>query len=282
MTIPLIVLAIFAAVAGLILNPVLLKHALHLHALPMDHWLEPLFERAVQIGTHTKAGAEKVEWLCTGGAFLAFATGSGLAYWTYLLQNGAPAKQWANAAPGLHKMLLDKWRVDEAYDATVLSGVDALADTMQSVDRGVVDGILARLSALLVAAFGTVLRAFQTGVVHVYSAFMVVGLAAVGWFFVVPHCEGRVVDKGNGDYEVQAAPGIGYGFFWLEQGANAPEKIRFTGQDKSPQVHLEPGGKKTMELQITNGFGMKAKKTFVIERPKAPEPMDMDGAPHGS
>ena len=66
--------------------------------------------------------------------------------------------------------MLDKWRVDELYEETVIVGVDALADTAASVDQGIVDCIIARLTALIVAALGTVLRVVQNGVVHVYAA----------------------------------------------------------------------------------------------------------------
>jgi general secretion pathway protein E len=38
----------------------------------------------------------------------------------YIVQNGAPAKKLAEGNKGLHQLLLDKWRVDEFYDATVL------------------------------------------------------------------------------------------------------------------------------------------------------------------
>ena len=123
-------------------------------------------------------------------ASCAFVVGTALAYWMYIARAGrAGEARWRRRIPGLHQLLLDKWRVDELYDATVIAMVDALADTFAAVDQSVVDGILARLTALVVAGLGDVLRAFQNGVVHVYAAIMVVGLAAMGWFFVVPHAE---------------------------------------------------------------------------------------------
>ncbi|MFO0667000.1 MAG: NADH-quinone oxidoreductase subunit L [Polyangiaceae bacterium] len=270
MTVPLIILATFAAFAGLLLNPVLLKHVLHLHALPMDHWLEPVFEAATKhgMGIAVRPDAEKLEWLCTGGAFAAFASGSGLAYWVYIVQKGAPARSWAEAVPKLHKLLLDKWRVDELYDYTALSGVDALADTFEWTDRSIVDGIIAKLTSLLTALFGTILRAFQSGVVHVYAGAMVLGLGAVGYFLVAPHAEVQVVDKGEGNYDVIAAPGFGYGYKWLDDPGKEPEKSVFTGSDHAPAIKLEPGQSKTIELRVQNAFGMVAKKPVTISRPK--------------
>ncbi len=281
MTIPLILLAVFAAFAG-ILNPGLLKH--FGLPLPLEHWLEPLFEESVKVGVHAKEGAEHMELMCTAGAFGAFAVGVGLAYWVYVVQKGAPAKQWAEAVPKLYKLLLDKWRVDEAYEASVLSGVDALADTATSVDKGVVDGILARLTALLVAAFGTILRALQTGVVHVYAGMMVVGLAGLGWFFVMPHPDGHVVEKGSGDYSIVAAPGVGYGYIWAEDGAKRPEKEVFSGTAAFP-LHVEPGNTKKVELKVRNAFGIVGTKTFEVTAPAKAAPaevIEMGQNGHGS
>ena len=156
----------------------------------------------------------------------------------YIARAGEPAKAMAEAAPGLYRLLLDKWRIDELYEVTV-AAVDALADTFAAFDVGVVDGILARLSALIVTGLGTVLRAFQTGVVHVYSAFMVIGLAAVGWFFIVPHPEATITSSGDGDYVVQASPGHGLLVpLGRERWTETPTPLTYGGQE-SVKVHLD-------------------------------------------
>src|SRR6185312_11701713 len=162
--------------------------------------------------------AEKLEWTLAVPGVLAFLVGTAIAYWMYVVEKGKPAERLAASAPGLHQLLVDKWRVDELYDATVIAAVDSLADTSAVVDRTIVDGILARLTSLVVAASGTVLRAFQNGVVHVYAAMMVVGIAALTWFFAVPHANATVVDAGNDDFVVTAAPGVGYGYRWDADG----------------------------------------------------------------
>src|SRR5262249_48768101 len=152
-----------------------------------------------------------------GVGALVFAVGSGVAYWMYILQKGAPAKQLADNFPALHNLLLNKWKVDELYKVTVLDMVDALAETAAAVDQWIVDGIIAKFTALIVAAFGTVLRALQNGVVHVYAAMMVVGFACIGWFFVMPHAE-VVTSELNGEYTLTAAPGMGYSYVWSGNG----------------------------------------------------------------
>ena len=176
----------------------------------MGKWLDPVFEDAVKAVGFRQPGAASMEWPLAACGISAFVIGTGISYWMYIAQAGKPAKALAEAMPGLHKFLMDKWRIDELYEVTVLAMVDALADTFAVFDQSVVDGLLPRLSSLIVVGLGTVLRVFQNGVVHVYAAFMVVGLAATGWFFVAPHADATVTTGDNGDYIVQASPGMGY------------------------------------------------------------------------
>jgi NADH-quinone oxidoreductase subunit L len=270
MTVPLVILATFSLLAG-ILNP-----GFHiLKEKPMDHWLEPVFKAAtdgaVVFGHNNDVEwAERMEWPLALGGILAFAFGSGLAYWMYVVKKGAPAAQAAKALPGLHKLLLDKWRVDELYDVTVIAMVDSLAETSAAFDRTIVDGVLARMTALIVTAAGTVLRVFQNGVVHMYAATMVVGLAAMTWFFAVPHANATVVGAGNDDYVVTAAPGVGYGYQWDADGDGKPDKPGFT-PDATVKLHIEPGQRVSVGLEVRNAFGLVKRKTInVVGRPQAP------------
>ena len=269
MTVPLIVLAAFSLFAG-VLNPGfgILKER------PMDHWLEPVFKSATEhalvfVNGHDEAWAEHLEWPLALGGLGAFLIGSGLAWWVYVAQRGEPARRLAQAVPGLYKLLLDKWRVDELYDVTIVAAVDSLAETSAAFDKTIVDGVLARLTSLVVAVAGTVLRAFQTGVVHVYAAMMVVGLAAVGWFFVVPHPNATVADTGTDDFVVTAAPGVGYAYRWDADGDGKPEKD--FGSDATLKVHVEHGKSQTVNLEVRNAFGLVRSKSIQVARP--PEPM---------
>ena len=269
MTVPLIILAAFSLFAG-VLDPGfgIFKER------PLDHWLEPVFkaatERAVVFENgHDAAWAEHLEWPLALGGFLAFVVGTGLAWWVYIAKRGAPAQRLAETQPGLYHLLLDKWRIDELYDATVIAALESLAETASAVDKSLIDAVLARLTALLVAASGTVLRAFQNGVVHVYAAMMVVGLAFAGWFFAVPHPNATVADAGNDDYLVTAAPGVGYAYRWDADGDGKPEKQDFGG-DTTLKLHLEPGKSQNVNLEVRNSFGLVRTKTIHLARPQEP------------
>ena len=148
------------------------------------------------------------------GILVAFG-GAFAAYYAYVMKNGAPARELAQKAPRLYELVLDKWRIDELYDATVIAIVEAFADTAALIDKWIVDGIIARLTSLAVAAAGALLRAFQTGVVHVYAAAIALGIACIGWFFVwQPQARATVREEAPGKYLVEASPGLGYSFRW--------------------------------------------------------------------
>ena len=269
MTIPLLILAAAAIVAG-IFNPAAIKMVMPSFSfLPLEHWLDPVFKDASRgIEMAEEHTAHTRELISTFGAFTAFALGSGLAWWVYIKEKGKPARELAAKLPGLYRWALDKWKVDEAYDKTVVAGVDALADTAASVDQGIVDFVLARLTSLIVAALGTILRVVQNGVVHVYAAVMVIGLFALGWFFVEPHADATVVEQ-NGDYTLKAGPGPGYTYRWYPDSTKDPQTKDFA-RTENIKVHLADGKSQTVKLEVRNAFGRIGSKDFTLVRPAAP------------
>ncbi len=259
MTVPLIILGTCAVFAGWL-------NAAPFHFEPMSKWLDPVFEDAVKGAVLLKPNAEHLVLPLMMPGIGAFLVGTGIAYWMYIVRAGEPARAAAEAAPGLYQLLLDKWRIDELYEVTVLAMVDALADTFAAFDVTIVDGILARLTSLVVVGLGTLLRAFQTGVVHVYAAFMVVGLAAMGWFFVAPHADASITSSGDGDYTVQASPGMGYTYRWDANGDGKPDAQQF-GNQQEVKVHLDAGQSQKVGVEVTNAFGFHGMKELSITRP---------------
>ncbi len=269
MTLPLILLGGLALVAGF-LNP-----GFHIFEHPpLEHWLDPVFD-IKHVFANAKphvieaANAASLEKVTALGGIGAFVIGSGLAYWVYAVKGGGPARTLTTMFPRLHRLLLNKWYVDEAYNATAIEAVDALADTSANViDPWIVDGILAKLSSFLVSAFGTLLRAFQNGVMHMYAALMVVGLAVCGWFFVMPHAQATVDVKPTG-VAITASPGPGYTYRWDINGDGKPDQETFSNQPVV-NVPLEPGASRNVTLEVTNSFGYTpfiAKKVVAVSRP---------------
>jgi NADH-quinone oxidoreductase subunit L len=269
MTVPLMILAVLSLFAGF-LNPAVFKETFNMESLPLDHWLDPTFEEATKGAVKVAENAHHIEWYLTLGAFGAFAVGTYLAYWMYIQKKGEPAQQMAESAGALYKGALNKWYVDEIYGATIVNGTDALADTAAAVDQSIVDGIIARATSLVVAALGTVLRTVQTGVVHVYAGLMVLGIAVLGFFFVLPHPDATVTQKTNGDFVLEAAPGIGYGYQWYPDASGKPSHEGFTG-DNVITLHPQPGQTATAKLRVVNAFGLTREREFTVESPPAPE-----------
>ena len=190
------------------------------------------------------------------GGFAAFAVGTGVAYWMYIMKRGAPAKRLAQAWPGLYRLVMDKWRIDELYDNTALAMVDALADTVRRVrQRRSSTASSPGHSALIVERrSGRILRAFQTGVVHVYAAFMVLGLVAFGWFFVAPHARTSIdasAASDSGDYVVNAGPGMGYQYRWDTNGDGKPDAQHIRRSGQQVKIHLDAG--KTQKVGRRSG-----------------------------
>ena len=73
------------------------------------------------------------------------------------ISNSATKKLAATSKADALKEVRD-FGLDEAYDASVISGVDALADSAVMIDRSFIDFLVARVTALAVRAAGLSLR----------------------------------------------------------------------------------------------------------------------------
>jgi NADH-quinone oxidoreductase subunit L len=261
MAFPVAILGAFALLAGF-----LWAEPLHLEAL--GEWLAPVFHETVGHNITTHASKALEMGLMVPGILACF-IGLGLAYQWYVKDEEKTPARLAAEWPRLHRAAYNKWYVDEIYDATVIGGTDALADGAALMDTWIVDGILAKLTALLVSAFGSILRAFQTGVVHVYGGILAIGTLALVVFFVRPHAEATVAKDGS-SFVVEAAPGIGYEYKWAVDGKEEPSFVAGDSAMKR-QVQVAEGASSTVVLEVRNSFGRTAKHTFTLSNPK-PEP----------
>jgi NADH-quinone oxidoreductase subunit L len=257
MWLPLAILGGLSLVAGLL-------NAHLLHWVAFDEWLAPVFEKSskfVQVAHHG-------EGLFIALAIAATTVGAGGAYYVYVQQQGEPARQFATSAPGFYALVRDKWRVDELYQATVIGAVETLAEISVWLDRWIVDGIIARLSAAIIAGVGTLLRFVHTGRVQAYAAVMVVGMGGLGWFFLMPRAEAKTVENhATGAYSVSATPGLGYSYRWDANGDGKWDAERF-GDRSEVSFNLNVDQTRKVVLEVKNAFGRVAEKEFTFQRPK--------------
>ncbi len=204
MAIPLIVLAIGSVIAGYVGVP---------HALGGSNWierfLEPSFEVHATAGeqaavaepgaiavaepgaggvseqaAHNGAEADaRTELLLMGVSSGVAIAGIGIAMFFWLRRPDAAAAL-ARRFSGAHRLLLNKYYVDEVYDATVVQPIKRVSQgaLWKGVDIGVIDGLVNGVGAAVRATSGT-LRRLQTGSVRTYAASLFLGVVLiVGWY----------------------------------------------------------------------------------------------------
>jgi NADH-quinone oxidoreductase subunit L len=174
MTIPLMILAVLSVAGGAIGWPASLGGG-----NAIEHWLEPVFERAAMklpMGAH---GVEPVEFLLMVLSVLVALTGILLARRWYLRTPEVPAAL-AERYPRLYGMLLNKYSVDEAYDAVVvrptLNGSEKLL--WKGLDVGVIDWLVNALPKAVGLLSGMV-RRVQTGVAQSYAVIFLLGVVSI-------------------------------------------------------------------------------------------------------
>ena len=139
MTVPLMILAVGAIVAGYVGIPAALGGSNQI-----EHFLEPAY--VAESAAHEEEGEHAVAHLSHAAelglmAFSVLIAGLGIAL-AYHLYVRRPKRAEALAAnwAGAHRLLTNKYYVDEVYDATVVKGTMSGARGLWSIDRNVVDG----------------------------------------------------------------------------------------------------------------------------------------------
>ncbi len=174
MTVPLVILALLSVVGGWVgLPPVLGPHLL---GGTEGGFLGPVFAdlHHVEGAGHGGHLSHAAEWALMGASTLVALAGFLVAWRRY----GRPAAAPLPAAPAgaWYRLLADKYRIDELYDALVVRPLAALSQFLwRWIDEILIDGLV-NFSGLAVRVGGEVLRLFQTGYVQTYAFFMVLGV----------------------------------------------------------------------------------------------------------
>ena len=165
-TVPLVVLAILSLVGGYVGLPAWLAETNR-----FEHFLEPVLflPEASAHGAHHPLAEEL---LLTFASVLIAAVGIGFAYWFYVVDPAKPSRITARIQ-GLYQLVLNKYRVDEIYDALVVRRTLDLANGCFFVDAKFVDG------AVNAAAASTRGTATASGFFDKYVVDGLVNL--VGW-----------------------------------------------------------------------------------------------------
>jgi len=132
--------------------------------------------------THADAGTELMLMALSSGIALA---GIGIAGY-FWLRNRSAADRMAQSFGGLYRLLLDKYRIDELYDAMFVHPVKLLSTMVlwRGVDAGLIDGAVNGVGAMI-SGSSSVLRRIQTGSVRTYAFGLFAGAVAILGYYLL-------------------------------------------------------------------------------------------------
>jgi NADH-quinone oxidoreductase subunit L len=161
MTIPLIILALFAVGIGIIVEP-------------FTHWFSHTLENYT-LGLALKASAEAVDWSMMGAGILAVGAGIGIAWWMYIVQPDLPGRV-SRQMYAFYELSTNKFYLDDLYDAAIVRPLEGFAEFCRIGDLNILDSLV-DLVGRLPALTGRLFRPVQNGLVQFYALAMVLGLA---------------------------------------------------------------------------------------------------------
>jgi NADH-quinone oxidoreductase subunit L len=186
MALALVVLAAGSGLAGYIGFPAALGGSNRI-----ERFLEPSFGETRDREDASGTGAETVHpgpasnelalMVVSGVTALA---GIGIATF-FFVRNRRAADGLAARVPRLHRLLVNKYWVDEIYDAAVVQPARALAERglWKGVDVRVIDGAVNGVGAA-VSGGSEALRRIQNGSVRVYAASLFLGVVAILGYYL--------------------------------------------------------------------------------------------------
>ena len=181
MTIPLIVLAVLSAVGGFIGIPALFSGE---NGNLFEKWLEPVFKsantRMMIYSIHSNVDEIALMSVTVIGAALAIY----FARYIYL-KNPLFAVKASTKFRGIYNLLLNKYFVDEFYDAAIVNPIERGSDRFlwRFIDVAVIDGIVNGTASLINLLSGKI-RKIQTGVTQFYAFIMMLGIV-VALFWII-------------------------------------------------------------------------------------------------
>jgi NADH-quinone oxidoreductase subunit L len=189
MAIPLIVLAAGSVLAGYVGVP----HALG-GSNRIEGFLHPSFEAHTVAGETPAAepepAGEAESHDSTELMLMAISTGiaiAGIGIATYFwLRNRRAADALAERLKPVHRLLLNKYYVDEIYNAVIVQPIKRFSTIglWRGADAGLIDGAVNGVG-LAVRGSSTVLRRVQTGSVRTYAAGIFVGVVLIVGYYLV-------------------------------------------------------------------------------------------------
>jgi len=188
MALVLIVLALGSVAAGFVGVP----HALGGHNA-LHAWLDPAFHApsgdaavaALAEETVAEGGADAAMELTLMGVSIAIGVvGAWLGFFIWGRRRDI-ADAMARQFGALHTLLLNKYYVDEVYDATIVRPIRVISEEglWRGVDVRLIDGAVNGV-ATIVDEGATVLRRLQSGSVRTYAGSVILGVVVILGYYL--------------------------------------------------------------------------------------------------
>jgi NADH-quinone oxidoreductase subunit L len=176
MTIPLMILAFLSVVGGYIGIPKVFSGE---HGNLFESWLEPIYAPAQAKLATFSSHTHLEEILLMAISVAAALSAIYFALHVYTKKPGI-AENVSSKFKGLYKLLLNKYFVDEIYEAGVVQPIQKGSDLLlwKIFDVKIIDGMVNGLAALVQSGSG-IIRKIQNGVAQFYALVMMVGIAVV-------------------------------------------------------------------------------------------------------
>jgi NADH-quinone oxidoreductase subunit L len=182
MTIPLIVLAVLSIFGGFIGIPEVFSGV---HGNVFHNWLEPVFraaERRMAVyGDHSHTEELILMAFSTVGAIASIM----FARYVYL-KNPQIAENVSRKLSGFYKVLVNKYYVDEVYDAAVVNPIKIGSEKVlwKIADNKIIDGFV-NGTASAIGILSLQLRKIQTGIAQFYAIIMMLGIVAALFWIII-------------------------------------------------------------------------------------------------
>ncbi len=182
MTIPLIILGVLSAIGGFIGIPEIFSGT---HGNIFENWLEPIFAPANNKLAVYGSYGHGTEILLMVVTVVGAVASIYYARYLYLQRTDLP-ESFSKKFKGWYKLLLNKYFVDEAYDAVVVNPIVKGSETVlwKFTDAKIIDGVV-NGTASAIDFVSKRIRKVQTGVAQFYALMMMLGIVAALFWLIL-------------------------------------------------------------------------------------------------
>lgn len=173
MTVPLMILGVLSIIGGFIGWPAALGGGAW-----FEHFLHPVFTRGQEIGLQMHEHSHSTEYMLMALSVVLVLVAIMTARRLYL-NRSENSEQMETSLGGLHKLIYNKYYVDELYDAVIVNPTVKFSVFLwKQFDVLIIDGLV-NGSAWLVGQFSSGLRKIQTGMIRSYAFVFLTGVVFV-------------------------------------------------------------------------------------------------------